>query len=282
MDKARKTSNVPPTTLSAAISNTDVTIPLSSTVGVDTSGYIDIVIDRVDGTGKLTPEKMEIATVLISGNNGTNAVRGRTGLALAHDNGAIVEYNISTSPLYNDFVDAFLANHMRSGAFKAGSVVLTALADVVAQRIFKPGDMKIHARSTLDDGWLWCDGAAVSRTTYAELFAAIGTTFGAGNGTTTFNLPDMRGQIPVGLDASQTEFDTLGKSGGQKTVQAHTHAMNFWPTASEGGGSHGLTVSSSYAGRVAVTASPGSSTQPSGVGANNMNPYLTVRYAIKT
>jgi microcystin-dependent protein len=67
-------------------------------------------------------------------------------------------------------------------------------------------------------GWLLCDGAAVSRTDYAALFAAIGTAYGAGDGSATFNLPDMRGAVPAGFDASQTEFNALGKRGGVKTV----------------------------------------------------------------
>jgi microcystin-dependent protein len=61
------------------------------------------------------------------------------------------------------------------------------------------GDLKWSARSTPSAGWLACDGAAVSRTTYAALFAAIGTAYGAGDGSTTFNVPDYRGRAPVGV-----------------------------------------------------------------------------------
>ncbi|MDQ0317825.1 DUF2793 domain-containing protein [Amorphus orientalis] len=57
-----------------------------------------------------------------------------------------------------------------------------------------------HAASTAPNGFLKADGAAVSRATYARLFAAIGTTYGAGNGATTFNLPDLRGEFVRGLD----------------------------------------------------------------------------------
>jgi hypothetical protein len=74
------------------------------------------------------------------------------------------------------------------------------------------------------------DGAAVSRTTYSDLFALIGTTYGAGNGSTTFNVPNLKGRVPVGLDGSQTEFDALGEAGGEKAhvltigeMPAHTH-----------------------------------------------------------
>lgn len=64
----------------------------------------------------------------------------------------------------------------------------------------QPGDIKYTARSTAPTGWLKADGDAVSRTTYAALFAAIGTTFGAGDGSTTFNLPDLRGEFIRGWD----------------------------------------------------------------------------------
>ncbi len=52
--------------------------------------------------------------------------------------------------------------------------------------------------TTAPSGWLLCDGSAVSRTTYADLFAGIGTTYGSGDGSTTFNLPDMRGRVAMG------------------------------------------------------------------------------------
>jgi microcystin-dependent protein len=66
-------------------------------------------------------------------------------------------------------------------------------------------------------GWHLEDGSALLRATFAALFAAIGTTYGAGNGSTTFNLPDMRGRVPVGRDTGQSEFDVLGETGGSKT-----------------------------------------------------------------
>ena len=62
------------------------------------------------------------------------------------------------------------------------------------------GEVAFFARSTPPSGWLKANGAAVSRTTYAALFAAIGTTFGAGDGRTTFNLPDLRGEFLRCLD----------------------------------------------------------------------------------
>lgn len=61
-----------------------------------------------------------------------------------------------------------------------------------------PGSLMMFAGPAAPDGWLLCNGAAVSRTTYAALYAAIGTTHGAGDGSTTFNVPDRRGLVDVG------------------------------------------------------------------------------------
>lgn len=66
----------------------------------------------------------------------------------------------------------------------------------------------------LPTGYLFCDGSAVSRTTYSDLFAILGTRWGAGDGSTTFNLPTKEGLVTVGYDSSDTDFDTLGETGG--------------------------------------------------------------------
>lgn len=88
-----------------------------------------------------------------------------------------------------------------------------------------PGDIKLAAYSTPPTGWLKCNGAAVSRTTYADLFAAIGTTYGAGNGTTTFNLPETRSEFPRGADDGRgvRTANTLG-SYHLDALQGHFHS----------------------------------------------------------
>jgi len=73
-----------------------------------------------------------------------------------------------------------------------------------------------YAGSSAPNGYLICDGSAISRSTYASLFAVIGTTYGNGDGSTTFNLPDLRGRIPVGLHNTGT-FNSLGSTGGSET-----------------------------------------------------------------
>lgn len=64
----------------------------------------------------------------------------------------------------------------------------------------RPGIVSHFAANAVPPGWLKCNGAAVSRASYAALFLAIGTTYGAGDGATTFNLPDLRGEFLRGLD----------------------------------------------------------------------------------
>ena len=84
------------------------------------------------------------------------------------------------------------------------------------------------AGSTAPQGYLLCDGSAVSRTDYADLFAAIGTTYGAGDESTTFNLPDLSGRVVLGVSQSHA----LGTTGGEAThtlteqeLPAHTHVV---------------------------------------------------------
>src|SRR5690606_11752046 len=84
-----------------------------------------------------------------------------------------------------------------------------------------------------------CDGSAVSRTDYADLFEVIGTSYGVGDGSTTFNLPNLQGRVPVGLDTGQTEFNALGKTGGAKT---HTLTIDQMPSHSHTQAPHSHTV----------------------------------------
>lgn len=67
---------------------------------------------------------------------------------------------------------------------------------------FRTGDIKIHTTSTVPNGWLLCNGAGVSRTTFSALFAEIGSTYGDGDGSTTFNIPDLRDRYIIGANTN--------------------------------------------------------------------------------
>lgn len=101
------------------------------------------------------------------------------------------------------------------------------------------GSVQLYAGSSAPNGWLFCDGSAVSRTVYEELFDVIGTTYGTGDGSTTFNLPDLKGRVPIGAgtgSASTSTNHALGSSGGQEThtltpaqtaLKSHTHKVTL-------------------------------------------------------
>ena len=119
------------------------------------------------------------------------------------------------------------------------------------------GVVSQFAGSSAPPGYLICDGSAVSRSTYASLFTAISTTYGVGDGSTTFNLPNLKGRVPVGLDSTQTEFDALGESSGAKThtltsaeMPGHTHTTpnhsHTYSATTSSNGSHSHVLEDSY------------------------------------
>jgi microcystin-dependent protein len=125
------------------------------------------------------------------------------------------------------------------------------------------------AGTTEPSGWLFCYGQAISRATYAGLFGAIGTTYGTGDGSTTFNLPDLRGRVVAGQDdmggssanrltapstAGSINGDTLGAVGGE---EAHTPVLGEM-FAHNHGGSTGSTNQPLYPNTVTQTADAGS------------------------
>jgi len=77
-----------------------------------------------------------------------------------------------------------------------------ALVRISVAQLIPPGVVQDFAGTAVPSGWLLCDGRAVSRTTYAALFTALGTTYGAGDSSTTFNLPDTRGRVVAGIDVT--------------------------------------------------------------------------------
>jgi len=174
-------------------------------------------------------------------------------------------------------------------------------AFVTAVPAIPVGAVEAFAGSSAPNGWLLCDGTAVSRTTYSSLFSVVSTTFGVGDGSTTFNVPDLRGRVPMGagtgtgLNASGTGAPTgtaqtartRGAWGGEEThllttaeMPAHTHSPNgqadflTWD-----GGNLGV---ASGGGLAQATGSPSTTGSTGGGGRHAViPPFVVVNYIIK-
>lgn len=138
---------------------------------------------------------------------------------------------------------------------------------------FAPGFIVAYGGAAAPAGWLMCDGAAISRTTYAALFATIGVTYGGGDGSTTFNTPNLQQRFPLGKATAGTG-SVLGQTGGaidhvhasathSHTMGNHTHTLptvtaseNFdlhLTTSTNGAHTHGFTTN--------TTSQPGAGVQ---------------------
>lgn len=174
----------------------------------------------------------------------------------------------------------FLA--ITGGTYAVAQGPLPDLTDVSAAPV---GTVAPFAGSTEPPGWLFADGSAVSRTAYSELFAVIGTTYGSGDGSTTFNIPDLRGRVAVDK-GTQANVDTLGDSEGlavssrqpnhSHTVNSHTHTA---PAHYHGPGSLALAYASSIvfsnttdAGGYGASFDQIRSAAPNGAGTGRPNP----------
>ncbi|MDO4472382.1 MAG: tail fiber protein [Bacillota bacterium] len=158
------------------------------------------------------------------------------------------------------------------------------------------GEIKMWAGDTIPDGWLLCDGSEVSKTKYPNLYAAIGDLWGVPNSSSNFKLPNLAGNVPVGYASADTDFDTVGKTGGKKThtltpteMPSHHHGTSGWYNSVYKGTRSTETVGGiGGTGYLMTQVKDGgswggiSSVKTAGDGAahNNLQPYAVIKYVI--
>ena len=176
--------------------------------------------------------------------------------------------------------------------------IVTKAADGKIDSTFIPssagsitGEIRMWSTASAPSGWLICDNSAVSRATYSDLFAVIGTTYGSGDGSTTFNLPDFRGRTPIGSgtgDASDATAHALASKAGEEThlntssesgVPVHSHTVVVSTTGSS---SQDLAVSSCSTSPTFTKGVGGNTPADASSAHNNIQPSLAINFIIKT
>jgi len=183
----------------------------------------------------------------------------------------------------NDFVMI----HDASANAKRKITVTNLMADVSAIVI---GEVRIWPTATAPSGFLICDGSEISRSTYTDLFAVIGTTFGVGNGSTTFNLPDMRGRVVGGANDAglpNGENGSYSTRNEADTVGAETHTLTETEMPSHSHSYNTRQVTDVMAGGASNTSHINTSSSTTGsaggdVAHNNMQPTIFLNFIIAT
>jgi microcystin-dependent protein len=255
------------------VSGSIVTIPNGTTAQV-----------YCDGTNFFSSQTGSAGNFNINGNlvvTGTTALTGALTATTAAFSGAIS----SVSP-------TFTGTPLAPTAAAGTNTTQIATTAFVLSNGAPTGGLIMWGTATAPTGWLLCAGAAVNRTTYAALFAVIGTTFGVGDGTTTFNVPNYTSRMPYGT--------TLGATGGSAdaVVVSHTHTATSTVTdpghfhtttlipynGTLGSQIHGAINSANTTGTSTTGITVGTTNSTEGVSGTNANlpPYLGINFIIKT
>lgn len=158
-----------------------------------------------------------------------------------------------------------VANSAITGNYYSYSPLAVGITSLAAP----VGTVDMYAGTTAPGGWLICNGQAISRTVYAALFAVIGTTFGSGDGSTTFNVPNLEGRFPIGKNGTYA----LGATGGAATINLqHTHTMGYGDNANNAGGTGNIFATSAHIHTNSNSLSSAQSILP---------PYLGINFKIK-
>lgn len=292
---------------SASSVNTAIKMDVTDTSSAANSKLLDL---QIDGVSRFDVEKSgnvraNVANVVAIRSNSVLSNTAEIGLVTANT-ANLVNVNSTTITTSAITTNSVSSNNITSNTLSANVIIVGGISSNTLSLI-PTGTIFPYAGSTEPSGYLFCSGNAVSRSVYSELFAAIGTTYGTGDGTTTFNVPDLRGRVIAGRDnmsgvaagrlTANVAGSVLGNTGG---VQTHTMSIDEMPlhghpTRVSTGSGAGSDISGGMmldagadANYVAFTGTPTSTAgqQVGGTGGgqshNIIQPTIVLNYIIKT
>jgi len=265
-------------------------------------------------------DNLEIATLECTGNaavDGTLTVTGATTLStvLGIASGGTGLTSFTAGDLMYATASTTIAKLGigSAGQFLKTNAGATAPAWSTETDLCPVGSIIMYGAAAAPTNWVLCDGSAINRTTYADLFTAIGTTYGSGDGSLTFNVPNLQGVFPIGYDGGSsyalaatggatTDTPTLSGTNAGTTltssqIPAHTHGgvTTGWPSGSWTGGTGAVQTAIDASGLSVASGSVNLSLENTGGGSSHTHtwtgtssavdtipPYLVVNYIIKT
>jgi len=265
-------------------------------------------------------DNLEIATLECTGNaavDGTLTVTGATTLStvlgIASGGTGLTSFTAGDLMYATGSTTIAKLGIGSAGQFLKTNAGATAPAWSTETDLCPVGSIIMYGAAAAPTNWLLCDGTAVNRTTYADLFSAIGTTYGSGNGSSTFNVPNLQGVFPIGYDGGSsyalaatggatTDTPTLSGTNAGTTltsaqIPAHAHGgvTTGWPSGSWTGGTGATQTAIDASGLSVVSGSVNLSLDNTGGGSSHTHtwtgtssavdtipPYLVVNYIIKT
>ena len=303
VDEARNQVLVMSGTLTATRNVIAPLVEKTYVVKNSTTGSQSIQIIGSSGLGVTIPNGIT-ALVYCDGTNFYNAISGSVGNFTVNGNlsvtgttaltGALTASTAAFSGAISSVSPTFTGTPTAPTATAGTNTTQIATTAFVLSNGAPTGGLIMWGTGTAPSGWLLCAGAAVNRTTYAALFAVIGTTFGVGDGSTTFNLPNYTNRMPYGttLAATGGSADAVVVSHTHTATSAvvdpgHTHTYqgsNYQPNNAAGSqpdwiGASTMTTNSNTTGITVNT-----TVATAGVSGTNANlpPYLGINFIIKT
>ena len=246
----------------------DITTSVGGTVWTIDAGA---VVEAKIGTGAVTSAKIADGTIVNADVNASAAIAGTKlaftpagGVAATTVQAAIEELDTEKAPIASPTFTGTPAAPTATAGTNTTQLATTAFVATAVNAIASvpSGSVSWFAGSTAPSGYLSCDGSAISRTTYATLFAAISTTHGAGNGSTTFNIPDLRGEFIRGVDGGRgVDSGRAFASAQSGAIGSHSHLIDLY---NAGGGAYQAQQqgSNSFTGTTSTGATGGTETRP--------------------